>query len=622
MSRSRPPCPRPRNCAGSSRRWSRSASAAICTRAVRPPPSSSRTSTLPSSSTCWAPATRTVRAVMSACLRPGSAMVTWRRWRSSNSSTVTSMPRVPLTAPVLPPKRLQKNKPRQIWPGPDPRPHRRGFCVCGTRVFGPRRNAAGLHCPGAPRISRAIRRHIRRPLLIRILSLVLILLAAPLTAEMRVPMSQAEIQTGFVPVVRQAAPAVVNIYASRIVEGRRSPFRNDPFFGRFFNDFGASRPRVQNSLGSGVVLGADGIVVSNYHVVGEATDIRVVLNDGREYAARVLLGDEEADLAVVQVEAAPDLPALRLRDSDSVQVGELVLAIGNPFGVGQTVSSGIVSGLARSGTASGNARGYFIQTDAPINPGNSGGALVDVNGHLIGINTAILSRSGGSNGIGFAIPSDLVAQLAAQARAGNTAFARPWAGLAGQVVTPDMAEGLGLDRPEGLVISQVHPASAFDGHLAPGYVVVAVDEVPVNSPAEMVYRLSLAGIGAEATVTRLRDGETGQIEVTLIAAPEVPPRDRRVMGRAAALPGLALVTINPGVIEDYGLALGATGVLIEEPGPYGARAGLRAGDVLREIGGQETPDSAAATAALRAADRVLLLGIVRDGRRLSLRLRL
>lgn len=456
----------------------------------------------------------------------------------------------------------------------------------------------------------------------RNLCLVLTLVAAPAAAEMRVPGSMTEITTGFVPVVKQAAPAVVNIYASRVVESRRSPFMGDPFFERFFREFGPARPRVQNSLGSGVILSEDGIVVSNYHVVGEATDIRVVLSDRREYAARVLLGDKEADLAILQIEDAPDLSALSLRDSDSVAVGELVLAIGNPFGVGQTVSSGIVSGLARSGTAMGSSRGYFIQTDAPINPGNSGGALVDVNGQLIGINTAILSRSGGSNGIGFAIPADLVAQFVAQARAGNESFERPWAGLSGQIVTPDMAEGLGLERPRGLVISQVHPQSVFAGRLAPGDVVVAVDGEPVNSPAEMVYRLSLAGIGADANVTRVREGATSEIAVTLTAAPETPPRDRRVTGRAAALPGLALVTINPAVIDEYGLPLAASGVLIEKPGPYGGRAGLRAGDILREIGGQPVPDTATAAAALRAADRALVLGIVRDGRRLSLRLRL
>ena len=235
------------------------------------------------------------------------------------------------------------------------------------------------------------------------------LAAPPALAEQRVPESQAEISLSFVPLVKQATPAVVNIYARRVVESR-SPFAGNPLFGDMFRDYGG-RPQVQNSLGSGVILSDDGIVVSNYHVVGQASDIRVVLNNGAEYEARVLLGDEEADLAILKLEGAEEMPSLPLRDSDSVEVGELVLAIGNPFGVGQTVSSGIVSGLARSGTATGNARGYFIQTDAPINPGNSGGALIDVKGRLIGVNTSILTRSGGSNGIGFAIPSAPISQF-------------------------------------------------------------------------------------------------------------------------------------------------------------------------------------------------------------------
>ena len=235
------------------------------------------------------------------------------------------------------------------------------------------------------------------------------LLFAGAGASEQVPQSQAQIQLTFVPVVKQAAPAVVNIYAKIIRPGRASPFQGDPFFERFFRDSFRERPRVQNSLGSGVILSPDGLIVSNYHVVGEATDIRVVLADRREFDARVLLGDAESDLAILQLEDAEELPYLPLRDVDTVEVGELVLAIGNPFGVGQTVSSGIVSGLARSGTANRGGRGYFIQTDAPINPGNSGGALVDVSGKLIGVNTSILTRSGGSNGIGFAIPADLVA---------------------------------------------------------------------------------------------------------------------------------------------------------------------------------------------------------------------
>ncbi|MGR3583188.1 MAG: trypsin-like peptidase domain-containing protein, partial [Pseudooceanicola nanhaiensis] len=222
------------------------------------------------------------------------------------------------------------------------------------------------------------------------------MMSAPVAAtEPAVPNSQAEIALSFAPVVKQAAPAVVNIYASRVVQSRRSPFADDPFFSDFFRNYGQTRPQVQNSLGSGVILSADGIVVSNNHVVEQADDIRVVLNDRREFRARVLMADAEADLAILKLEEAAEMPHLDLRDSDGVEVGELVLAIGNPFGVGQTVSSGIVSGLARSGTATGNARGYFIQTDAPINPGNSGGALIDLNGRLIGVNTSILSKSGG-----------------------------------------------------------------------------------------------------------------------------------------------------------------------------------------------------------------------------------
>ena len=456
----------------------------------------------------------------------------------------------------------------------------------------------------------------------RIVCFVLLAIPGLLQAQTRVPVSQAEIQLGFAPVVQEAAPAVVNIYASRVVEARRSPFRGDPFFERFFNDFGVSRPRVQNSLGSGVILSADGIVVSNYHVVGEATDIRVVLNDRREYAARVLLGDEEADLAVLQVENAPDLPALDLRDSDTVQVGELVLAIGNPFGVGQTVSSGIVSGLARSGTATGNARGYFIQTDAPINPGNSGGALVDVNGDLIGINTAILSRSGGSNGIGFAIPSGLVTQFVAQARAGKTVFERPWAGLGGQPVTPDMAEGLGIARPDGVVISEVHPQSSFASQIRPGDVITRVGGQPVNSPAEVIYRMSLAGIGADTTITRLRDGDEDEVQIALIAAPDLPPRNPLDTGPRAAIPQMTLSTINPAVIEQYRLPLMAQGVIVDDPGPYGARAGLRPGDILRQVNGRPVESSRDARAALEGAVNTLTLDLLRDGQRMTLRFRI
>ena len=451
------------------------------------------------------------------------------------------------------------------------------------------------------------------------------LVAAQVTAQTRVPVSQAEIQLGFAPLVKEAAPAVVNIYAKRVVAVRSSPFAGDPFFQDLFRDFGTVRPQVQNSLGSGVILSPDGIVVSNYHVVGEATDIRVVLSDRREYAASVILGDEESDLAILRLEGAADLPALALRDSDSVEVGELVLAIGNPFGVGQTVSSGIVSGLARSGTASGTGRGYFIQTDAAINPGNSGGALIDVNGDLIGVNTSILTRSGGSNGIGFAIPANLVARFVEQAREGRTRFERPWAGMSGQPVDADIAASLGLDRPGGILISALHPASPFaEAGLRPGDVILTVDGQPVNTPAEMVFRMSVAGLGEVAEVTWMREGVQGNVDVELRSAPETPLRARLEMDERSALPGLTVLNVNPAVLAEFNLPLGTEGVVVEAPGPYAGRLGIRPGDVILAINGVGITQTAQVPDALRdaAASRGLRVDLQRGLQRLSLRSRL
>ena len=455
----------------------------------------------------------------------------------------------------------------------------------------------------------------------RLIALVLFCLAAPLAAQERVPQSPAEVTLTFAPLVREAAPAVVNIYASRVVQ-QSSPFADDPIFGQFFREFAPSRPRVQNSLGSGVILSEDGIVVSNYHVVGGADDIRVVLNDRREFAARVLLGDEEADLAILRLDAARDMPFLTLREGDVVEVGELVLAIGNPFGVGQTVSSGIVSGLARSGTATGNARGYFIQTDAPINPGNSGGALVDVSGRLIGVNTSILTRSGGSNGIGFAIPAALVRQFVAQAQAGATEFTRPWAGLTGQPVDQDLSNSLGQSRPGGILISDIHPLSPFaEAGLQVGDVIEAVDGAPVNTPPEMIYRMAVRGIGADVTIRVSRAGRPLDLRVALIAVPEVPARDQVSLGEREVLPGLVVTRINPAVADEMRLSLRAEGIAVVDPGPWGARVGLRGGDVILAINGTapETPQAVAAL--LRGAAPRIQIDVMRVGKPLTLRFR-
>jgi len=455
-----------------------------------------------------------------------------------------------------------------------------------------------------------------------ILAAVAISVAPFAIAETKTPQSGAEISLGFAPLVKQAAPAVVNIYARRVMPAQQSTFMDDPFFEEFFRGFGSPRPRVQNSLGSGVILASDGIVVSNYHVVGQATDIRVVLSDRREFSAQVLLGDQESDLAILQLDEVRDLPYLDLRNSDQVEVGELVLAIGNPFGVGQTVSSGIVSGLARSGAVAGNARSYFIQTDAPINPGNSGGALIDVNGALIGINTAILSRSGGSNGIGFAIPANLVAQFVDQARLGNDRFERPWAGLAGQPVDFDLANSLNLPVPEGVLLSDIHRVSPFaKAGFAVGDVVTEVGGKPVNSPSEMLYRMSVVGIGGSSLITRVRDGQVAQIDVAMIAAPDEPPSEQMGLDDKTVLPGLVVARANPAVIARFGLPLSVQGVVVIDPEQLGIRVGLQPGDVLMSVNGRVMERPVDVENALRDPGRRVHIEVLRRGQRLALRFR-
>jgi len=448
-----------------------------------------------------------------------------------------------------------------------------------------------------------------------------LLLPTPALTQV-VPDSRAAISLSFAPVVREAAPGVVSIYARRVVEARANPFFDDPLFGQLFGDFGRSVPRVQNALGSGVIVSPDGIVVSNYHVVGGASDIRVVLGDRREFAADLILSDAESDLAVLRLRGATGLPALPLADSDQLQVGDLVLAIGNPFGVGQTVSSGIVSALARSGIAVGSGRGYFIQTDAAINPGNSGGALVDLAGRLVGINTAILTRTGGSHGIGFAIPANLVAQVVAQARDGNERFVRPWAGMAGQAVDAGLAEAFDLSLPQGVVITDLHPLSPLsDAGLQPGDVVLSIDGEPVNSPPEMMFRLSARGIGGQAQLAYLRGEQRADATIDLIAPPEEPARDRLQVS-APALRGLTAENINPAVTAEFNLAPGASGVIVAGAEDIAWRAGLRVGDVLLAINRQPVRTTADLERALRDAGRNWEVEIMREGRRSWLRFRL
>ena len=414
---------------------------------------------------------------------------------------------------------------------------------------------------------------------VTVFAALLALLALPVQAQTQtVPTSKEQVRLTFAPVARQVAPAVVNIYTKRVVHQSASPMFSDPIFRRFFGEIpGQTRDRVQSSLGSGVLIGNDGTVVTNHHVIKEADEVTVVLSDRREFEARIVGSDERSDLAVIKIDAVTKgetFPFLTLGDSDRIEVGDIVLAIGNPFGVGQTVTQGIISALARTNVGVSDFRS-FIQTDAAINPGNSGGALVDMDGKLIGINTAIYSKDGGSNGIGFAIPTALVRNVVGAITQGKKVV-RPWLGAGGQAVTSDLAQALKLARPLGVLINNIYRDSpAARAGLQNGDVIVAVQGREVDDPEAMRFRLATLPIGGDAQLTVLRDGGVRQVSVRLIAPPEVPPRDQTDVGGPNPFSGTTIVNINPALAEEIGIDSGLTGVFV---------LGVRRGSVANRIG--------------------------------------
>ncbi len=417
------------------------------------------------------------------------------------------------------------------------------------------------------------------------LLLAAMLAGPPASAEERtVPQSKADVVLSFAPVAKAAQPAVVNVYASRTDKRPRNPLFDDPVFRRFFGDGVAPRaggPTAQ-SLGSGVIVDPAGLVVTNNHVIEGMTDIRVALSDRREFAATVALADKHTDLAVLKLKAASGLPVLELGDSDAVEVGDIVLALGDPFGVGQTVTQGIVSGLARTQIGSSDYQ-YFVQTDAAINPGNSGGALVDMKARLIAINSAIYSQSGGSVGIGFAIPVNMVKGVVAAARNGETQVCRAWFGASLQTISRDIAEGLGLERPDGALVTDVrNDGPAALAGVKRGDIVVAVDGQAVNDPDGFGYRLATKPLGGLARVTVRRDGRDVPLSVRLVAAPETPPREPVRLSNRTPFSGLTVVNNSPAVGEDFSLNGTREGVVVAdvEDGSNAADAGLQKGDVI------------------------------------------
>ena len=335
---------------------------------------------------------------------------------------------------------------------------------------------------------------------------------APSAGEARKVVSYAD-------AAQKALPSVVHIYTSKEVKAPRHPLADDPVFRHFFGDrFGL--PQRQSGLGSGVIVSPDGYVLTNNHVVEDVDEIEVALHDGRKVSARIVGTDPESDLAVLRLKTDGRLPAITFASPESLRVGDVVLAIGNPFGVGQTVTSGIVSALGRSHLGI-NTFENFIQTDAAINPGNSGGALVDSNGNLVGINTAIFSRSGGNQGIGFAIPVSLGKAVMEQIIKSGT-VTRGWIGVEVQEITAELAESFGLKTAEGALISGVMRGSPADrAGIRPGDVLLAVGGRQVKDPKDMLEAIAALPPGAASKFALRRDGKEVEVAATVGRRPKM-----------------------------------------------------------------------------------------------------
>lgn len=397
------------------------------------------------------------------------------------------------------------------------------------------------------------------------------------------------INQAFVQVAQAAKPAVVNISTTTVIkerEGQPSPFLSDPFFRRFFGEeffrqFQMPRERRLQALGSGVIVDQGGYIVTNNHMVEGTTEIKVVLDDKREFIGKIVGRDPKTDLAVIRINAK-DLPTIPWGDSDKLQVGEWVLAFGNPFGLTSTVTSGIISAVGRANVGIADYED-FIQTDAPINPGNSGGALVNLKGELIGINTAIFSQSGGSMGIGFAIPSNMV-RAVMQSLIKTGKVVRGYIGLEIQTMTPELAKQFGVREPKGaLVAGVVKDGPAEKAGLQQGDVIIEFDGKAITDASHFRNQVAATKVGQRVNLKLLRKGETLTRLLTIEERPE-----KMALGTGNALAGLEVADIDSRLRQEYGIPRSVTGVIITQvsPGSSAGAAGLRPGDVIQQINRQ------------------------------------
>jgi Do/DeqQ family serine protease len=459
--------------------------------------------------------------------------------------------------------------------------------------------------------------------LVRSLALLLIsaAVATPaLAQDRRVPTSPADLKLSYAPIVQRVQPAVVNVYAAKMMQ--RNPLLDDPIFRRFFGVPGQQGDQMQRSLGSGVMVDSTGLVVTNVHVIEGADQVKVSLSDKREFEAEIVLKDSRSDLAVLRLKDSHEkFPTLDLANSDELMVGDVVIAIGNPFGVGQTVTHGIISALARTQVGITDYQ-FFIQTDAAINPGNSGGALVDMTGRLAGINTAIYSRSGGSQGIGFAIPANMVRVVVASAKSGGKAVKRPWLGARLQAVTPEIAESLGLRLPNGALVASVVPNSpAARAGLKSSDLIIAVDGQAIEDPNGFDYRFATHPIGGTSQVDVQRGGKPVKLTVPLETAPDIG-RNEITLTTRSPFQGAKVANISPAVADELHLDADTEGVVVTDLGDdsTAANVGFQKGDIILLVNSQKIAKTSDLEKATRDSSRVWRITLMRGGQQINVTL--
>jgi Do/DeqQ family serine protease len=442
-----------------------------------------------------------------------------------------------------------------------------------------------------------------------------------LAQDRRVPTSPQDIKLSYAPVVQRVQPAVVNVYAAKIVQNR-NPFLDDPIFRRFFGLPGGQQEQMQRSLGSGVMVDSSGLVVTNVHVIEGADQVKVSLSDKREFEAEIMLKDPRSDLAVLRLKDVHEkFPTLDFANSDELMVGDVVLAIGNPFGVGQTVTHGIISALARTQVGITDYQ-FFIQTDAAINPGNSGGALVDMTGRLAGINSAIYSRSGGSQGIGFAIPANMVRVVVASAKSGGKAVKRPWLGAKLQVVTPEIAESLGLKTPSGALVANVVSGSpAARAGLKSSDLIMAIDGQTIEDPNAFDYRFATHPLGGTSQIDVQRAGKLLKLAVPLETAPD-GGRNEITLTARSPFQGAKVANISPAVADELHLDADTEGVVITEIGDdsTAGQVGFQKGDIILAVNNTKVGKTADLEKATNQSARLWRITLVRSGQQINVTL--